>query len=177
MARKKLIERREHKRYTVKNRIFAVIRSKDHRLDDIDQMSKCEIALAVIKSKPPKMGEIIDISRGGLSFSYIENKTTLDQCNEMDILFVDEDFHISRMPIVPVKDSEFNPDAPFNALTMKRLEVRFKGLDNRQTKQLDYVLKNFTIRDSSVAPVTTGQQVWGGRLQQNMHLAFDPIYG
>ena len=51
-------ERREHKRYFAKNHLFAVIRSDHHQLKKIDKMSKGEIAFALLKSNPSKMGEI-----------------------------------------------------------------------------------------------------------------------
>ena len=66
-------DKRVQKRYFVEGRVFAVVRSKNHQLKKIKNMSQGEIAFAVIKSKPPKMGQIIDAGRDGLSFSYIEN--------------------------------------------------------------------------------------------------------
>ena len=144
MKRSSKSERRQYKRYFVKNRLFAVVRSSEHKLNRIENMSKGEIALAVIKSNPPKMGEIVEISKGGLSFTYIENETELTQFREMDILFVDEDFHLSRLPFIPVEDKAFDTEAPFNALSMKRLAVRFQGLSPKQKRQIKHMLDNYT---------------------------------
>lgn len=153
-------DRRQHKRYFVKNRTFAVVRSKNLQLDQISNLSKGEIALAVIKSKPPKMGEIIEISRGGLSFSYIENEEGLDHLHEMDILFVDEDFHLSHVPFKPIEDTVIEDDAPFNALSMKRLTVQFTDLTPKQKLKIEHFIKNFTTQE---VPVLSGKQVWGSR--------------
>ena len=143
------LERRQHKRFQVKNRVFAVVRSKDLRLDEIEKMSKSDIALAVIKSNPPKMGEIIELSQGGLTFSYIENETELSAFNEMDILFVDENFHLSRLPFIAVDDKNLDTDAPFSALSMRQLSVKFIDLTRKQKLLLDHALANFTTNEVS----------------------------
>lgn len=153
----------QFKRYYVKNRVFAVVRSKDHKLDRIDNLSKGEIAIAVIKSNSPRMGEIVEISKDGLSFTYIENDTDLAQFGEMDILFVDEDFHLSRLPFEPVEDSAFNAEAPFNALSMKRLTVRFGGLTDKQKIQINHLLENYTTGEVPLKSKSKSKQVWGSR--------------
>lgn len=135
---------RENKRYYVKARIFAVIRSKNLQLDKIERMSKGEIAFAVIKSQPPKMGEITEISRGGLSFTYVENEADLSKFNEMDILFTDEDFHLSRIPFKPVEDTVIREDHHFQPLLMRRQTVKFDALSSKQIKKLDHMIKNYT---------------------------------
>lgn len=154
-------DRRNHKRYFVKNRVFAVVRSKDHLLDRIENMSKGQIALAVIKSKPPRMGEIVEISKGGLSFNYIENETDLSQFREMDILFTDENFHLRRLPFVPIEDKVLDNGSPLDALSMKRLTVRFHGLTEAQKRQLAHMLENYTTGEVPVKISARGKQVWG----------------
>ena len=151
-------DRRQHRRYFVKKRIFAVVRSDNHQLNHIDEMSNGEIAFAVFKSNPPKMGEIIEISRGGLSFSYIENEADLSDFDEMDILFVDEDFHLRQLPFKPVQDTEIIEKNRVRTLQMKRQTVKFKGLTAGQKKQLEYVLKNFTTGE---VKKNSRKQVWG----------------
>lgn len=153
-------ERRQHKRYRMKNRIFAVICSGMHQLDAITSMSKGEIALAVIKSKPPRMGEIVEISLDGLSFHHIENDIDISQFSEMDILYADDDFHLSRLPFRTVKETALEGDAPFDVLAMKRLTVKFGGLTAEQKGQLDHLLENYTLRK---AGKLIGKQVWGSR--------------
>jgi hypothetical protein len=57
------MERRIGRRYRVQPGTFAVLRSTSIELSKIKDMSMGEIAFAVIKSKPIKMGQIINISR------------------------------------------------------------------------------------------------------------------
>lgn len=144
-------DRRQHKRYYVKNRMFAVVRSDNHQLDQIADLSNGEIAFAIMKSNPPKMGEIKDISQSGLSFHYIQNELDVSEFKEMDILFVDENFHLCRIPFTAVEDAAIIKEGPFNTLAMKRLTVEFGGLTVKQKHQLRHVIKNFTTGEVPLA--------------------------
>lgn len=151
-------DRREYKRYFVKNRVFAVVRSENHQLKHIKKMSNGEIALAIIKSNPLKMGEITEISRNGLAFSYVENEAELTDFSELDIVFAEKDFHLSRLPFIPVEDTSLLDDGPFNALSMKRMTVRFEDLTKRQKRQIDHVLSHYTTGE---IPHSYNKQAWG----------------
>jgi hypothetical protein len=151
-------DRREHKRYFVKNRVFAVVRSENHRLKHIKKMSSGEIALAIMKSNPLKMGEITEISRNGLAFSYVENKAKLTDFSELDIVFAEKDFHLSRLPFIPVEDTTLLNDGPFNALSMKRMTVRFEDLTKDQKRKIDHVLNHYT---TGLVPHSYSKQAWG----------------
>jgi len=159
MAKKPNPERRRHTRYRMKNRMFAVVLSKHHRPYRIQTMSKGEVALAVIKSKPARMGEIVEISQNGLVFLYLENGLDFAQLGEMDIIFTDDDFHLARMPFKPIMETAVEADAPFDVLTMRRMTVEFGGLTAQQKVQLQHVLKNYTARKT---PGSGNKQVWGG---------------
>lgn len=138
------INRRRHKRYLVNNRVFAIVRSDDHLLERIESMSKGEIAMAIIKSKPQCMGEIVEISRSGLTFRYIDTDRILEKNCEMDILFIDENFHLSRLPFKTVGDRSIAGDAPFDVIRMKDLTVKFETLTRRQKQKLEHLLNHLT---------------------------------
>ncbi len=154
-------EQRKHKRYFVKDHIFAMVRSKNHQLSQIENMSKGEIGFAVLKSNPLKMGQIIEASLGGLSFSYIENKTELSKSSEMDILFADKDFHLSRIPFKPVEDTTLDRKAPFGTLPMKRMTVQFRDLTPHQQIKLGHLLDKYTIGE---VPDPLSIQAQGSRI-------------
>lgn len=144
MKTSKQKESKRSLRYPLKKHSFAVVRSNNHLLDEIDSLSKGEIAFTVIKSKPPRMGRIVEISRNGLTFDYIENDKTCSHNAEMDILVVDDNFYIRRLPFELVKDALLEADVPFNSLTMKRMTVAFSGLTYRQKRKLDHFLEHYT---------------------------------
>lgn len=158
MAQNQNKERRHHKRYNMKNRIFAVIHSNVHheQLGKLKEMSKGELALAILKSKPARMGEIVEISQEGLSFQHVENDADITKFSEMDILYTDDDFHLSRLPIKAVKETAVEADVPFDVLSMTKLTVKFKGLTRKQKGQLNHLLENYvspkkTTRTSAMA--------------------------
>lgn len=132
------------KHYFVKKHSFAVVRSKNHLLDTIDCLSKGAIAFAVIKSKPTRMGEIVEISRKGLSFEYIDNEKLCSNHAEMDILVVDDNFHLSRVPFKLVQETLVEADIPFNSLQMKRMTVQFNELSFHQKRKLNHFLERYT---------------------------------
>ncbi len=132
------------KRYFVEGRIFAVVRSNNHQLKHIKNMSQGEIAFAVIKSDPPRMGQIIDAGRDGLSFSYIENGKRLPRTSEMDILFAEKEFHLSRLPFEPIDETVEDEKRPFSTHSMKRMTVQFGELTPFQQRQIDHLLEHFT---------------------------------
>jgi hypothetical protein len=142
----------------MKNRIFAVIHSNVHheQLGKLKEMSKGELALAILKSKPARMGEIVEISQEGLSFQHVENDADITKFSEMDILYTDDDFHLSRLPIKAVKETAVEADVPFDVLSMTKLTVKFKGLTRKQKGQLNHLLENYvspkkTTRTSAMA--------------------------
>ncbi len=137
-------EMNKDKRYFVKGRIFAVVRSNHHQLKQIKKMSQGEIAFAVIKSNPPRMGQIIEAGRDGLSFSYIENDEKLPITSEMDILFAEKDFHLSRLPFKSVEDTAMVQKKPFGTHPMKRMTIRFGKLTPYQKRRINHLLENFT---------------------------------
>ncbi len=133
-------DRRQHKRYSLSHRVFAIVRSDAHSLERIEHMSKGKIGMAIIKSNPMRMGEILDISRSGLSFRYIATDRIMTSPCEMDILCSNGDYHLSRLPIQTVQDTFIAPESPFEVLKMKRLTVKFGGLTNRQKVKLNQLL-------------------------------------
>jgi hypothetical protein len=151
-------DRREHKRYLAKHHLFAVVRSEHHQLKHIDKMSKGEIAFAIIKSNPIKMGDVIEISRGGLSFNYIENEEKLTGFKELDIIFAEKDFHLRRLPFIAIEDTALLDEGPFNALSMKRMTVQFQDLTSQQQEKIEHLINNYTIGE---VPEIGSKQAWG----------------
>ncbi len=138
-------DQRRHKRYYVRDRIFAVVRSKNHQLRQIKNMSQGEIGFALLKSNSPKMGQIIEASLGGLSFSYVVNQAASSKSREMDILFADQDFHLSRIAFRPVEDTTLEHNSPFGPLPMKRMTVEFQELTPQQRLKLGLLLDKYSI--------------------------------
>ncbi|NVM21601.1 MAG: PilZ domain-containing protein [Desulfobacterales bacterium] len=119
--RKKLVERRKDKRFQVK-----------------------EGALAVLRPHPAKLGQIIDISRGGLAFTYIAGEGKPTGSFELEIFFSDNGFHLDKIQFETVSDFEIR-EVPFSSITMRRCGVRFGELTDNQVSQLEHFLRSYTL--------------------------------
>ena len=119
-----LTDRREFKRYLAKERAFAVL-GPDFK----------------------KYGQIIDISRDGLSFRYIadgKGDQQLADAIEVDIFFGDEDFYLDRVSLVPISDCADRKGFSVRSI-MRRQCVQFDELMPNQVSQLEYFIKNYTV--------------------------------
>lgn len=125
-------ESRKHKRYKVKKGIFAVLGQECSRL-----------------------GQVIDISMGGLSFSYAAVKTRSVDSTDMIFLFDKKDSDVNNLSykfntriISEKKVSEDNIADPENPVNPKiRCALQFNDLPYHQEKWIETFLRNHTIEE------------------------------
>lgn len=143
---RKWVERRVHKRFQVKKNAFAIVRSKRTHPIRIEDMSMGEIALAVIKSDPFKMGRIEDLGMNGLAFCYLYNsKRATDESFRLDLLLADCGFYLEDLHFKTVSDFKLNDDFPFSNIKTRQLGVRFKDMTRSQVSKLKYFIHHHTI--------------------------------
>ncbi len=108
-------DRREHPRYRVSNE-----------------------ALAILKPHPIKLGQIINISEGGLAFQYLGEDKINAQYIELDIFVSKNGKQFNAFPFSKVRDfqisSQFEKSTP-----IRQLCVKFDDLSVEQKS----LLKNF----------------------------------
>ena len=119
---KKPLERRKYKRFKVKEGTFAVLRAP-----------------------VTKVGQIIDISRGGLAFSHMANGEASNGLFQLDIVIIDKGFRLNKVPIKTVSDVEIVKKIPFSSTTMRRLSVQFGELKSSHISQLTYFFQHYAI--------------------------------
>lgn len=130
-------ERRKAPRYVVKAHTFAVVRSdKSNDIGSLDEMSRGQVGIALFKSKPAKMGQIVDLSIRGLRFTYIANKESIPEGDEIDILFAEENFYLGALPCRIVREKTESNELPFTPIVMKQRAVAFEKLSTEQEKAL-----------------------------------------
>ncbi len=100
-------------------------------------------AIVVLKSHPPTMGKIIDISLDGLSFRYIHSLERLNQTNMLDIFRAENRFFLGRAEFTTVSNGEISA-------FVQRLGVRFKGLNRWQKHCLEKFIEESTIDNESI---------------------------
>jgi hypothetical protein len=115
------MERRRHKRF----------RSK-------------EGAYAVLSGPVSKMGQILDISRGGLSFRYIDIGDRPRKTCVLDILRDDNAFRLENVGFKVISDLDASKDFPFSTIPMRRCGGEFTGLSNGQIYDLEYIIESYT---------------------------------
>lgn len=138
------IERRKHERFSAQNGTFALIGSNQCGMDCIKQMSMAEIACAVYKSNPIRMGRITDMSRGGLAFTYIDKQGRKGKSYEMDILSAGNSFFLKKLNFKTVMDGEASDEPAYSPIKLKRQRIQFVDLSTEQMEKLEHFLQQHT---------------------------------
>ena len=123
MSIKRTVERRKNKRYKA-----------------IDG------AYASISPNLQKLGQIIDISMGGVCFKYIDtsNDGQNDETQQEDSIFLSTDgYYTGNLPIKIVGDYAVTNEPSFSSMKVKKMHIQFTDLSVRKLFNLDYFLRNF----------------------------------
>ena len=122
----KLVEQRKHTRYEVPTGSFVAIGPNNTIL-----------------------GQIIDISMGGVAFRYVDSRKPTDG-SHLDIFLTERDFCLGKVPIKTVSDYEITNTVackiidgiPRCCRIMKRSSVQFGELTRHQRSQLEWFIQN-----------------------------------
>ena len=119
------VERREHRRFRVKNNAFTV-KNPD----------------------PVKLVPILDIGMGGLGF-YLDNGAQwLEESSKLEIMVADCSFYLENVPFQIISNLKVFPaDAP-NLFDGRRYGLKFGNLRPGQKSRLKYFLRNYTERST-----------------------------
>ena len=113
-----LVERREQKRFEVKKPLFAVL------------------------SEPfPRLGEITDICKGGLAFTYSADKSVSNGLFELDIFMVQRGSGTTAIKGLPV-DSKWEAKMYGK---IKKQGVKFRKLTHRQKVQVTSLIEECSL--------------------------------
>jgi hypothetical protein len=107
--KKNMPERRQHQRFKVKSGTFE---------------------------SESRSGEIVDISMGGLAFSYIDSGNWTDESFDCGMLMGEKDLCLEEIPLKIISDCAIN-----SGLSMtRRCGVKFEKLTPKQLAQLEYFI-------------------------------------
>lgn len=116
------IERRKHKRFTTKDVAFAILRT------DEDE----------------ELGQIVNISMGGLAFQYFVGNRELQKADRLDVLLADNGVHVDNIGFHMVDDYELVNELPFSSITKREQRVYFDSLTDDQKEGIDGFIKEHT---------------------------------
>ena len=121
MNSKEIIERRSHERYKVQQGVYALL-----------------------KNGASKLGQIINISAGGLAFMYINHEEQIGEPIEVDIFISGNGYFLKGIPCRKVSDIHIDNYVPFSTFEMRQLGVQFGAMNQGQATQLDAFIEKFT---------------------------------
>jgi hypothetical protein len=91
---------------------------------------------SVTIATPNRTGEIIDISMGGLAFSYIEREDWDGESFDHGVLLGERDLRIEDIPLKVISDCAINSGIS----VIRRCGVQFGKLTAKQMSQLEYFI-------------------------------------
>ena len=140
------VERRANRRFQAKKDAFALIRPPHIKPIQIQGKSMSEIACAVFRSKLIWVGQINNISLGGLACHYIKRNTPYNDILEIDILLAGSGFYLRNLSFKPIADVEIDDGIPLDTIETRQLRVQFHSLSGYHRSQLDDFIRNHTTR-------------------------------
>ena len=119
-------ERRRFVRFQVKSAIYAAL---GHNFD--------------------KVGTVKDISVGGVAFEYVSDQDSMEAMTQVDILLVDENIHLSKLPCTVAYEDDVRKHGTLRRfgrpLVTKRCGVKFGNFEENQRTQLEHLITNYTL--------------------------------
>jgi len=105
--------RRKENRYRVRDGVFAI---------DVHD--------------PQRLGEILDISRSGISFRYMEGQNNFKPTTGLNIFSSTHSLFLNNFSFETISDIQIEGH-PTSAISMRRHSGKFTTLSQQQQKQLD----------------------------------------
>lgn len=106
-----------------------------------------EGAFAALSPDSSIMGQLDNISKGGLSFKYIVHEDQSDEIEATHVFVGINGFYLEKMPYKVVEDVQVENTSSLSSINMRRRRLQFVDLTSNQAAQLDYFLKNRTDND------------------------------
>ena len=117
----KIVERRKYKRFLVQ-----------------------EGAYALLKNNSSKLGQIKNISKGGLAFSYIVDEEQMNDSFKVDIFITDSGYCLKDVPSKKISDFHIDNRLPFSTFSIRQAGIQFNELNQSQLSQLDNFMRDYT---------------------------------
>lgn len=97
---------------------------------------------AVLGPDITKIGQINNISMGGLAFRYLADEARSNGAKELDIIIRQNFLHVKNIPIESIFDLELARENAFSTVRLRQQGVQFGELTSDQTSKLEFILKH-----------------------------------
>ncbi|MBI9083124.1 MAG: PilZ domain-containing protein [Desulfobacterales bacterium] len=101
-------------------------------------------AFAVLLSDTPRLGQIIDISRGGMSFRYVDDAGAISDRADLDIFLLNQPVLMKSVAVRSRCDFQIEPRKSSTSETVRRCCVEFVALGPGHSYALDELLQHHT---------------------------------
>jgi len=131
-GRKRVVERRKNKRYKA-----------------------VEGAYAAISPNSNKLGQIIDISMGGLAFKYIDTNSddTQNRHLEQETLFLSSmGYYVGDLTFKTIADYEITNVPSFSSIKVRKRHIQYTNLSFKQLFDLDNYFRNNVYQQVGILP-------------------------
>jgi hypothetical protein len=118
---KEIMERREHKRFRVQNGVYVTLKDIYY-----------------------KIGQLINISKGGCAFLYIANGEKINGRFNIDLFSGTDAFYLRNTSFKTISDFSQDNEPPFTHGKIRRCGGQFDELTQTKKIQLDYFIKSHT---------------------------------
>ncbi|MFZ5570135.1 MAG: PilZ domain-containing protein [Thermodesulfobacteriota bacterium] len=99
-------------------------------------------AIAVFQPYPILMGQVIDISMGGLAFHYLQEKKCTDHPPQAELTIICSDgTKLERIPYRIVSDIDLSPMLSFVSKPLRRASLQFGDLTDSQAASLSLFIE------------------------------------
>ncbi len=115
-------DKRQHIRYRVKDHVYVSLRSETEE----------------------EVGQILDISKGGLSLHYLETFEKKRAYTDLGI-FSSMELAVERIAFRSVSDIKLVGEPKLNGPKLRRYSLQFENLTSEQETKLDYFISNYTL--------------------------------
>jgi hypothetical protein len=105
-------------------------------------------AFAAVRQTSNQLGQIKDISFGGLAFTYLANEGAINDARALDIFVTKHRLYIKDIPFQLVRDNLVEKESPFSTVPVRQQGVQFGKLSSEQRRQLMHLMQYHTMGDS-----------------------------
>jgi hypothetical protein len=113
-------------------------------------------AFAVLRNQVSEVGQLINVSKGGLAFKYLAEQPLPSDPYELDIFLAGRrEFLWRGIPHRTIQDIELTPIVPFSMIRMRRRSVAFENLTEDHHLRLEHLLELTSVLDPCSALPST----------------------
>ena len=110
------------------------------------------IAYAIVNSEHTLVGHLLDISKGGIAFSYVGSNLIEEMNTTIDIFLYDMDLHIQNIPVSLISNFPLTQASSMSRVTMMRCGTSFSDLSRDQKNHIECIINALAAPRTEVAP-------------------------